>query len=220
MGIALSNVTKSFFSPDITILKGVTLSIQEGEWVSITGRSGSGKSTLLYVMSTLDPPSSGEVSIDGARVDQLSASEIDLFRNQKMGFVFQFHYLIPELTILENVLFPCKADGTESIFREQALRWLEKFGLNALVNRYPNQLSGGEQQRAALARALVKNPKYLFADEPTGNLDSQNGAAVMSIFHEVNQTLGTTVIMVTHDPEFAKLASRIVAIKDGSICSS
>lgn len=214
MGIQLKKINKNFGKNQV--LFDIDLTIQEGEFVSLIGKSGSGKSTLLYVMSSLDNPTSGEVMIDEASLARLSDRQLHQFRNTKMGFVFQFHYLIPELTALENVLLPAqKTDSAPHI--EHAHFLLNEFELNTKKDRMAGDLSGGEQQRVAIARALVMKPRYLFADEPTGNLDTQNGDIVMTILKRFNQEYGTTILLVTHDSDFAKMANRAVYLVDGRI---
>jgi ABC-type lipoprotein export system ATPase subunit len=219
MGIEIQNVKKWFGPQKVEILKGISDTIKNGERVCITGRSGSGKSTLLYIISTLDRASEGRVIIDGRDTATLSMSELHHFRNQKMGFVFQFHYLLPELTALENVLMPTlKVEGVQRkeahLFAEELLKGFE---LGHRFHHTPSELSGGEQQRVAIARALVMRPQYLFADEPTGNLDSTNARAVMKYFEMINQKYGTTIIYVTHDREFSQLSHRQVNLVDGLI---
>jgi putative ABC transport system ATP-binding protein/lipoprotein-releasing system ATP-binding protein len=168
-------------------------------------------------MSTLDKPTRGKVLIDGHDVNRMSVKEMHRFRNQHIGFVFQFHYLLPELTAIENVLLPAmKAKGTASK-RERAKDLLNRFGLLDKADRLPGQLSGGEQQRVGIARALIMSPKYLFADEPTGNLDSVNSEAVLSLLEQVNREEKTTIVMVTHDLGFAKRAHRMIQLVDGHI---
>jgi putative ABC transport system ATP-binding protein/lipoprotein-releasing system ATP-binding protein len=215
--IKLVDVKKTFGTPPTNVLKGISLDIKDGEFVALTGKSGSGKSTLLYIVSTLDNPSSGEVEISDEKVTQMSQKRLHEFRNEKMGFVFQFHYLLPELTALENVLMPARKTNKQIEKREHAEYLLKEFGLDKKHDRLPRQLSGGEQQRVAIARALIMQPQYLFADEPTGNLDSVNGEKVMNIFKTINQDMKTTVIMVTHDPDFAQLASRQIFLVDGLV---
>ncbi len=219
MGLVAKELRKSIGNPAVEILKGLSFAIEDGEFVALTGRSGSGKSTLLYLLSTLDPPTSGEVEIGGIATNRLDSRELHRFRNEKMGYVFQFHYLLPELSALENVLMPARKGGRENEMRGHALDLLREFGLHEKSDRLPRQLSGGEQQRVAIARALVMNPRYLFADEPTGSLDSVNGEKVMSIFQDVNRRLGTTVVMVTHDPEFASRAKRAIHLVDGRLAT-
>jgi lipoprotein-releasing system ATP-binding protein len=215
--IELIDLKKSFGDPPTEVLKGVSADIRDGEMVSIVGRSGSGKSSLLYLISTLDKPSSGEVVIDGIPVGSLSVPDIHRFRNEKMGYVFQFHHLLPELTVLENVLMPAMKSGRQKALRGRALDLLGEFGLGAKAGRQASRLSGGEQQRVAIARALIMEPRYLFADEPTGNLDSANGEAVLRFFQAIHKNMGTTIIYVTHDPVFAGLAERELVLVDGRI---
>jgi len=206
--------------PITEVLKGVSARIEEGEMVSIVGRSGSGKSSLLYLISTLDKPSSGEVIIDGVPVSSLSSTDLHRFRNEKMGYVFQFHHLLPELTCIENVLMPARKTGQEKALRKRAMDLLGEFGLSQKADRRANQISGGEQQRVAIARALIMEPRYLFADEPTGNLDSRNGEAVLRFFQNIHRDRGTTIVYVTHDPLFAELADREIQLADGLVVSS
>jgi putative ABC transport system ATP-binding protein/lipoprotein-releasing system ATP-binding protein len=168
-------------------------------------------------MSSLDQASSGRIQIDQKDLEALSKEELHRFRNQKMGFVFQFHYLLPELTALENVLMPARKFQKDRELKDQAVDLLRAFGITHQLDRLPRHLSGGEQQRVAIARALIMKPKYLFADEPTGNLDSQNGNIVMDIFRTINQQDGTTIVFVTHDPGFAQLAKRQVTLLDGRL---
>jgi len=215
--IELRNIRKSFGEPPTEVLKGVSATIGDGEMVSIVGRSGSGKSSLLYIISSLDKPTSGEVVIDGVSVSELSVQEVHRFRNQKMGYVFQFHHLLPELSCLENVLMPARKLGLEKAYENKAKDLLAEFGLGNKFDVRSTRISGGEQQRVAIARALVMEPKYLFADEPTGNLDSKNGEAVLNFFRMIHRDRGTTILYVTHDPLFAKLAQRELLLKDGQL---
>lgn len=217
MGICIQRVNKTFGEPATHVLKDISLDIKDGDFVALTGRSGSGKSTLLYILSTLDSVTSGSVSIDGKEVRQMNLKEVHRFRNLNAGFVFQFHYLLPELTALENVLLPAIKTGKMNPLQEEAKRLLSDFELGDKINRFPSQLSGGEQQRVAIARALLMRPKYLFADEPTGNLDSSSGDIVMNLIEKINRERGTTVIMVTHDPDYAKRATRQVFMVDGKL---
>jgi putative ABC transport system ATP-binding protein/lipoprotein-releasing system ATP-binding protein len=219
MAIVIKDLKKSFGEMATPVLKGINATIETGEFVSITGRSGSGKSTLLYIISTLDPPSSGEVEIDGQKLSSLTTAEVHRFRNLKMGFVFQFHHLLPELTAVENVLMPAIKTKVSSQRKSQALELLGEFGIRDKADRLPGQLSGGEQQRVAIARALIMEPSYLFADEPTGNLDSTNAQSVMNLFSRINRERKTTVIFVTHDQEFAKMAPRRIDLVDGQLSS-
>jgi len=217
MGIVAKNVGKTLGNPATRILTDISLEIHDGDFVALTGRSGSGKSTLLYLLSSLDTVSEGAVEIEGQNFETLDPEALHLFRNQHAGFVFQFHYLINELTALENVLLPARKSGQETSRKPYAESLLKQFGLDDKMHRLPRQLSGGEQQRLAIARALVMKPKYLFADEPTGSLDSINGETVMKIIRESNARDGTTVVMVTHDVDFAALAQRQIHLSDGRI---
>lgn len=213
--IQIKNVSKSFGEPPVQVLFDLNLEIPTSSFTAITGRSGSGKSTLLYILSSLDSPSSGQVIMDGTDISRLSDRDLHVFRNLKMGFIFQFHYLLPELTALENVLMPARR-SQQHIQREAlAKSLLSEFGLETKLDRLPKQLSGGEQQRVAIARALVMEPKYLFADEPTGNLDSANGDIVIGILKRASTDLKTTVIYVTHDPDYADMAQEKIRLVDG-----
>lgn len=214
--IVAKGVGKSLGTPPNIILADIDLEIREGEFVALTGRSGSGKSTLLYLLSSLDTVTAGRVEFGGRDLTRLSSRELNEFRNQNMGFVFQFHYLISELSALENALLPARKAGRMRKVADYATHLLTEFGLGEKLDRLPRQLSGGEQQRVAIARALSMRPKYLFADEPTGALDSVNGDIVMKIIRKAN-TDGTTVVMVTHDPDFAATAQRQVHLADGRI---
>ncbi len=217
MGIIGKNVIKEFGKPPTRVLHGLDFSIEDGEFVSISGRSGSGKSTLLYILSTLDLPSQGELWIDGRLSSALSIEAIHEFRARHVGFVFQFHYLLPELTALENVLLAPRNLGLQDQYADAARKLLERFGLASKFDSLPARMSGGEQQRVAIARALIMKPKYIFADEPTGNLDTSNAEIVMNLLQEINHRDGTTILMVTHDPDFARLAPREIFLVDGRI---
>jgi ABC-type lipoprotein export system ATPase subunit len=217
MSIALEHVGKAFGTPPVRILSNISLKIPDGQFVSLTGRSGAGKSSLLYVISTLDNPTEGRVLISDKDTSTMTSKELHWFRNVKMGFVFQFHYLIAELTVLENILVPTLKLHQEIERRPRAENLIEQFGLSEKIHRYPRQLSGGEMQRVALARALIMQPQYLFADEPTGALDTVNAETVIKILKECNKTDGTTVIMVTHDPDFANMAQRQIRLADGKL---
>jgi ABC-type lipoprotein export system ATPase subunit len=219
MGIIARQVGKLIGSPPVRVLDQVSLEIRDGEFVSLTGRSGSGKSTLLYLLSSLDSVSEGKVEISGHDLARMDSESLHRFRNLEMGFVFQFHYLLAELSAIDNVLMPARKSRTQVARRPHAEALLEQFGLGDKMNRLPRQLSGGEQQRVAIARSLVMEPRYLFADEPTGALDTVNGEKVMDIIREVNRTRATTVVMVTHDPDFARLAQRQIRLADGRIVS-
>lgn len=215
--IVVDNLKKSFGEPPIEILHGISFKIPDKSFVSITGRSGSGKSTLLYSMSTLDHPTSGKVIFENKEISTMNEKEVHEFRNLKMGFIFQFHYLLPELTSLENVLMPTRRTGQQVVRRKRGIDLLTQFGLDEKLDRLPRQLSGGEQQRVAIARALIQEPQYIFADEPTGNLDSTNGEIVMNILKSATREGKTTVIYVTHDADFAALADMKIFLKDGNL---
>lgn len=217
MTILGKNIVKEFGEPAIRVLHGLDFEIKSGEFVSISGRSGSGKSTLLYIISTLDDPSSGQLIIDEKDVGKMSAKELHAFRNLQVGFIFQFHYLLEELTALENVLLPARNLKQDIKLTGRAHELLESFGIEDKANSFPKQMSGGEQQRVAIARALLMRPRYIFADEPTGNLDSHNALNVMETLRQVNKTDGTTVLLVTHEPDFSKMADREVLLRDGRI---
>ncbi len=210
-------VCKDFGHPPTRVLSDISLKIEDGDFVSIHGRSGSGKSTLLYILSTLDHPTQGEVSFDGQKVTDMNVRDLDYLRNTQIGFIFQFHYLLPELTALENILLPPRKTGQQEKFRVRANELISKFGLQGHEHKFPGQLSGGQQQRVAITRALIMKPRYLFADEPTGNLDYQNGLMVLEILKEVNATQGATVVLVTHERDFSSMAKREVILKDGFI---
>lgn len=199
------------------VLKGISLSVRRGEFLSIVGASGSGKSTLLYILGLLDAPTEGKVFLEGKRVDFTNERELSSIRNEKLGFIFQFHYLIPELTALENVLVPMLKRGKPvKEAKEKAEHLLLELGLGEKLNRKPYELSGGEQQRVAIARALANDPVLLLADEPTGNLDSVNTKKVMDIFLKINER-GATIIMVTHEKELAEMTHRTLEMKDGKV---
>jgi putative ABC transport system ATP-binding protein/lipoprotein-releasing system ATP-binding protein len=217
MGISTVNVTKTIGEPPARILTDINIEIKSGEFVALTGRSGSGKSTLMYILSSLDQPTSGRVVIDGQDVHNLTKENLDLFRNEKMGFVFQFHYLISELSALENILLPARKLKREKERRDKAMSLLKDFGIEDKASHLPRELSGGEQQRVAIARSMVMDPQYIFADEPTGSLYSINGEAVIRILSDITAQRKTTVIMVTHDPGFASRAHRQIHMSDGRV---
>ena len=200
----------------VEILKGITLTIPAGQFVAILGASGSGKSTLLGLLAGLDTPSSGEIWLDGVPIHNLAEAELAAVRGAKIGFVFQSYQLIETLTALENVLLPYELN-VEGSGIAQARRLLGEVGLTERVDHYPVQLSGGEQQRVALARAFVVKPPIVMADEPTGNLDSANGRMVLDLLLERNRKSGTTLVLVTHDPEVASRADRKILLRDGLI---
>ncbi len=203
-------------SSELLVLNNLSFSIQAGEAVCLLGASGAGKSTLLQILGTLDRPSSGQVKFRGQDVFTLNDEQLALFRNEKMGFVFQFHHLIQELTALENVMLPALIAGDQQEEAElDALKWLQDMGLSERADHYPSQLSGGELQRVAIARALIRKPEILFADEPTGNLDSQNSQKIQDLFFELRSRLGITLVVVTHDLAFANKFARVFKVKDG-----
>ncbi|RII24967.1 MAG: ABC transporter ATP-binding protein [Geobacter sp.] len=217
--IEINNVKKQYSSGDDTVeaLRGVDITIEAGEFITIMGQSGSGKSTLLSVLGGMNHPTTGEVEMAGVKLYQLPGEKLADFRAQNLGFVFQSFHLIQYLTALENVMLPLaivKRKGSEKT--AAARRALERVGLGAKLDRLPNQLSGGEQERVAIARAIVNNPHILLADEPTGNLDSKTSEEVMALFRELNDT-GQTVVMVTHNPENGTYADRTIHLKDGMV---
>jgi lipoprotein-releasing system ATP-binding protein len=201
------------------VLSGIDLVIREREFVALTGASGSGKSTLLYLLGALDKPTQGQVLIDGVDIGALDEDDRASLRSHKLGFVFQFHFLLPEFTVLENVMIPMLRRGTmkTSVVEAEARKVLETMGLGPLLARRPTQLSGGQQQRVSIARAVAGAPRIILADEPTGNLDSKNGRIVMDIFEDLVRTRGITVVMVTHERTFADRASRRIDMQDGRI---
>ncbi|GIV27772.1 MAG: lipoprotein-releasing system ATP-binding protein LolD [Bacteroidia bacterium] len=203
---------------DTEILKGISLHIRESEVVSLVGPSGAGKSTLLSILGTLDKPTSGKVIFDGEDVFSFNEKKIAHFRNQNIGFVFQFHHLLPEFTALENVFIPALIKGEKkSEAEKRAKALLDKVGLSHRLNHKPSELSGGEQQRVAVARALINHPKVIFADEPTGNLDSHNAEALHQLFFDLRNEFQQTFVIVTHNEHLAQMADRVVHIIDGKI---
>lgn len=204
---------------EVTLIENVDFEIKKGEFVAIMGPSGSGKSSLLYLLGLLDKPTKGSLFIAGQDVSRYTDEELGDCRLSKMGFVFQFHFLLAEFTALENVMIPMKQLGKLSISKihERAQALLAAFGIGQHIQKYPRQLSGGESQRVAIARALANDPDIIFADEPTGNLDSFSSKNVKEIFKKISHEEGKSVIVVTHDPEFARTADRIVYLVDGKI---
>jgi lipoprotein-releasing system ATP-binding protein len=219
MTIEAKGIGKQFGEPPTIVLRDISLSISDGEFVAIWGRSGSGKTTLLYILSTLDLPSEGTVSIDGQDTRQITQSRLHKLRNGNIGFIFQFHYLLPELSAVENILLPARKAGKHFELSDRAQHLLESFGLGDKAQRLPSQLSGGEQQRVAIARALIMEPKYIFADEPTGNLDTKNGRIVMESLKKVNLEHKTTIVLVTHEESYAAIATRQIFLEDGRLAS-
>ncbi len=215
------NITKSFTkgkSNIITVLKDVSLTINSNEITVIVGASGAGNSTLLHILSGLDKPDSGIVEIDGINIFGLSENEISIFRNKSIGFIFQFHHLLPEFTAEENIAIAAMINGTsKKEALEKSKEILKLVGLSDRNNHLPAELSGGEQQRVAIARALVNNPKIIFADEPTGNLDSKNSDTIHQLFVDLKNKFGITLLMVTHNQDLVKLADRVLEMKDGQV---
>lgn len=214
--IQVQDIHKSF--GDLEVLKGVRLEVQKGEIVAIVGKSGAGKTTLLQIIGTLDRPTKGHVFIDGTDVFALKERELAAFRNRHIGFIFQFHQLLPEFTALENVCIPAMiAREKEADYRPRAERLLRELGLSERMHHKPNELSGGEKQRVAAARALMMSPTIILADEPTGSLDEKNKKELSDLLLRLRKDYGQTILLVTHDKELAQMADRIIEIKDGVI---
>ncbi|WP_126247512.1 ABC transporter ATP-binding protein [Chitinophaga rhizosphaerae] len=210
------NVTKNY--SNLPVLRGVDISVSKGEIVTIVGSSGAGKSTLLHILGTLDAPSGGEIFINDVLTSHLAGDALADFRNRHIGFIFQFHHLLPEFSALENVCIPGFIAGTrKNEVRERAEYLLETLGLKDRLHHRPTQLSGGEQQRVAVARALINNPDVVMADEPTGNLDSHNAKELHQLFLQLRDQFGQTFIIVTHNEELATLSDRQLVMKDGKI---
>ena len=217
--LSCASLTKTYASGgrELTVLSNITFEVAAGDFLAILGPSGSGKSTLLGLLAGLDRPTSGSVRLDGVALGELSEDQRARLRGEKVGFVFQSFHLIPTLTALENVQVPLELRGQRA--RAPALELLARVGLEKRAHHYPAQLSGGEQQRVALARAFSHGPRVVFADEPTGNLDAATGATVIDLLAEMNRAIGTTLVLVTHDPELAARAGRVVRLADGAVVS-
>lgn len=218
--LEIRNLIKYFHEPEtFQVLKGVSFTVKKGEFLSIVGKSGSGKSTLLYVLSTMDTDYEGSLHINGNVLTGKTQNQLAAFRNEHIGFVFQFHYLLPEFSALQNVMLPALKLGKLSIeeIEHKAYESLRLLDLEGQELKNANRLSGGQQQRVAIARALINNPSVIMGDEPTGNLDSKNSRAVQEIFKQLAQEHGQTIICVTHDPDFANNTDRIIEMQDGLI---
>lgn len=214
--IEVRNIHKSF--GQLEVLKGVDLNVKKGEIVSIIGPSGAGKTTLLQIVGTLDKPDAGEILINGHNVLKMSEKELSIFRNKHIGFIFQFHQLLPEFTALENVMMPALIAGEKDTeAKKRARQLLTDLGLAERLTHKPNELSGGEKQRVAAARALMMSPDVILADEPSGSLDSQNKAELHNLLLSLRNTFGQTIVVVTHDKELASISDRVVEMKDGII---
>lgn len=214
------NIVKYFYQPDkFQVLKGVSFDVQEGEFLSIVGKSGCGKSTLLYILSTLDNSYEGTMQIKGELVTGKTQNQLSAFRNQHLGFVFQFHYLLPEFTALKNVMLPAQKLGqySDEEIEHRAIEKLRLVGMDEFARKHASCLSGGQQQRVAIARALINDPSIIMGDEPTGNLDKTNSQLVFDIFRRLSHENNQTIITVTHDLDFANGGDRIVEMQDGQI---
>ena len=214
MIIEAKGIEKSF--GDLRVLKGIDFHADKSEVVSIMGASGAGKSTLLQILGTLSTPDAGSLTIDGPDVLHLGSKDLSAFRNRRIGFVFQFHHLLPEFNALENVMIPAFTAGrSDKDAKTAATKLLTEMGLGERMDHKPSELSGGEQQRVAIARALVNDPAILFADEPSGNLDSKTKAEIHQLFFDLRQNYGQTIVIVTHDPELAAMCDRSLFMRDG-----
>lgn len=220
--LKVENVTKYFHDPfEIQVLKNITLEMDAGEFVSVMGKSGCGKSTLLYILSTMDTDYSGDVWLEGNHYGSLDAKALAELRNSQIGFVFQFHYLLPEFTVLQNVMMPALKLGKKSKheIEYEAMEQLRLLDIEDQALKLSTRISGGQKQRVAIARALINKPKIIMGDEPTGNLDSRNAGMVFDIFKELSVHQGTSLLIVTHDEDFAKKTDRVIVMADGEIIS-
>ncbi len=220
--ISIQNINKHFYDPvEFQVLKDISFDVKKGEFVSIIGKSGSGKSTLLYLLSTMDTKYKGNIAINGTQVTGLSQNELAKFRNEQIGFVFQFHFLLPEFTVLDNVMLPALKLNKKSKdeIEAEAIESLYLLGLKGQELKKASKISGGQQQRVAIARALINSPSIIMGDEPTGNLDSKNTNIVFDVFKELAKERGQTIIAVTHDDEFADNCDRIIELSDGKVIS-
>jgi lipoprotein-releasing system ATP-binding protein len=220
LALKAENIIKYFYEPvEFQALKGLSIEVKKGEFVSLIGKSGSGKSTLLYVLSTMDTDYEGNLEINGETLTGKNSNELARFRNEHIGFVFQFHYLLPEFSVLHNVMLPALKLGRyqRSEIEDRAYEKLKLLGIAEQASKKASRLSGGQQQRVAIARALINEPAVIMGDEPTGNLDSKNTQIVFDIFRELTSQFHQTIIAVTHDDEFARNSDRIIELKDGLI---
>jgi len=220
--ISIQNINKHFYDPvEFQVLKDISFDVKKGEFVSIIGKSGSGKSTLLYLLSTMDTKYNGNISINGTQVRGLKQNQLAKFRNEQIGFVFQFHFLLPEFTVLDNVMLPALKlnKRPKDEIEAEAIESLHLLGLKGNELKKASKISGGQQQRVAIARALINSPSIIMGDEPTGNLDSKNTNIVFDVFKELAKERGQTIIAVTHDDEFADNCDRIIELSDGKLIS-
>jgi lipoprotein-releasing system ATP-binding protein len=202
----------------LAVLKGIDLDIDQGEAICLLGSSGAGKSTLLQILGTLDRPTSGRLLFRDQSLMDMNDEDLSRFRNEKMGFVFQFHHLLQELSAIENVMLPGLVAGVDSkVLKLEAESLMKDLGLESRLDHFPSQMSGGELQRTAIARALIRKPQILFADEPTGNLDSENSKIIQNLFFQLQKKLGLTVVVVTHDLQFSQMFSKVYRVKDGRL---
>lgn len=218
LALSVKNINKYFHEPKtFQVLNDISFDIHRGEFLSLIGKSGSGKSTLLYLLSTMDTDFTGELNLNGVNLNGKTQNELALFRNEHIGFVFQFHYLLPDFSVLDNVMLPALKLGKKNKkeIKEKALYNLALLGIDAQANKQAKKLSGGQQQRVAIARALINDPAVLMCDEPTGNLDSKNTKIVFDIFRKICEENGQTIIAVTHDDDFAANCNRIIELQDG-----